>query len=99
MLRLYERKIVGRGVVLGKLSIFAALEQSDRQIEAWRAILTFIIAVRRKILNRRCQSRVTKNVSHGAIDRRVAAAGFLISWTTPVADHRDDESVLYTPAV
>src|ERR1700722_8677021 len=61
--------------------------------------MTFIIAIGRKVLNRRRQSGVTKNVSDGAIDRRITAAGFLISWTTPVADHRDDKSVLYTRAL
>ena len=42
---------------------------------------------------------MTKNVRHGAVDRRIAPPAFLIGGTAPVADHGDDEPVLYAPAL
>ena len=46
MLWPYEVEVVGARVVLGESSELTALEQTKRQIEARRAELPFVIAVR-----------------------------------------------------
>src|SRR5262245_11791236 len=90
----YEIEIVCRGVILGNLAESAALEQSHRQIEAWRTILAFIITVGEKIENCRHQPTMTQSVDHRPINLRVAAPALFVGWTATISDHGEHEPVL-----
>ncbi len=74
--------------------MLAALEQSDRQVEAGRAVLALIVSVGAELEDGAGRMRVLDDVAHGAIDRRVAATAFLVSGSARISDARDDETVL-----
>src|SRR6267142_1040825 len=94
-----EIEIVSRRVVLGNLSELAALEEPHRQVEPRRAILALIVAVWRKIKNRRRQPGVTNGVDNRPIYRGTATSAFLVGWAAAVSDHGNDQPMLDALAV
>ncbi len=94
MFRTNELEVVRGGVIFGNRAEFAALKQADRQIEARRAVLAFVIAVRGKVQDRRRQSGLLQRVDHRAVDLRVSAPAFLVRRPAAVSDHGNDEPVL-----
>src|ERR1700746_2345634 len=94
MLGCYETEIIGRGMVLGHLTVLAALKQPDRKVEARRTKLSFVIAVGGEIQNS-CRWRgMAQGMDDGPIDCRIAPATPLVGWSSFVADHGDDKAML-----
>src|SRR4051812_31863481 len=87
MLRLNEVKIVCRGMVFGEAPVCASLQQPDWKIEARRAELSLVIAVRAKIHNIQLSLVVpATGTGRNAIDERVAAAASLVIGIGAVSD-------------
>src|SRR4030095_7584081 len=95
MFRLNEVEIVRRGMILSEGCELAALKKSDRQIEAGRAILPFIIAVRKEIQEIGIFSRRAQHVGHGTVNKSVTSAASLVGGAPCIAHAGDHQAVLY----
>ena len=92
-LRLHEIEVVGGGVVLGKPSVRRARQAADGQVEAGRAVLPLVVAVRREVHDAVRRSTVAQHVLHRAVDLGIAGAAPLVRGRAGVADAREHQAV------
>src|SRR5208337_2968771 len=59
-------EVVGRSVILGKGFPNTPHQAADRQVEAWRAVLSLVITIGRELQNLRRFAAVAENVSRSA---------------------------------
>ena len=88
-----EIEIVGGRVIFGKGPVLAALKQPDAEIEARRAELPLVIAVRKEVEDPRRRCGVPEDMGHGAIDQGIAPAAFLVGRAAAVADAGDHQAM------
>src|SRR3954447_8540390 len=93
MIGVDETEIVTRGMVFGIGSELAALERADGQIEAGRAVLTLVVAVREEVDDAWSHGGPTQDMCHRAVDQGITSATLLVGGATGVADARDHEAV------
>src|SRR5262249_6437026 len=86
-------EIVRGGVVLREAAVRRARKDADRQIEARRTVLTFVVAVRTEIPYRKCGPSMLQDVSNGPIDQRIAPPAALVCRLTAIAKTGEDQAV------
>ena len=89
----HEIEIVGGCMVFRKGPMHRAHEASDRQVEAGRAELPLVVAVRRERLQLSGRVRMPQDVREGAVDGRVVPPGPLKGERRIVADAGQYEPV------
>src|ERR1700741_659581 len=75
-------------------AVLRALEHPDRQVEPGRAILAFVITIRREIKYRTVAASMSQDMRHHLIDFRVATTAPLIGRAATISDARYNQSML-----
>src|SRR5258705_1724891 len=78
LLRLYEIKVVCRGVVLRHLAVAHSHQAADGEVECRRTVLSLVVAVREEVYDRRLLVRVFQYVLECAVNECVASAAALV---------------------
>ncbi|MNV88196.1 hypothetical protein D3C71_1823790 [compost metagenome] len=94
MLGLDEVEIVGRGVIFGKGSESASLQQSNRQVEAWRTELALVIAVGNEVGD--CQMFAILSAAGAGgdpVDQCISPAAALVVRPAPVTNARNHKTM------
>ena len=80
-------------VVLRKLTPYAAHQAPDGQVESWRAVLTFVVAVWREIQHLVTNPLMTKDMFDNSVDFRVTLPASLVVKAAGIANAGEDQSV------
>ena len=94
MLRRDQPEPIGGGMILGKGSVLASLEQSDRKVEPRRAILSLVITIGTEVAHDWCGGILLEDMHHRAVDKRVAATAFLVRRGAAVANAGNHKPML-----
>src|SRR5262249_10684576 len=92
-LRANETQVVGRGMVLREATVRGPAYAADRKVEARRAVLPLVVAVRREIVDLEAFQAVAQREHGGAVHLGVAAPGALVVDLARIADARHDQPV------
>ena len=91
---MYEVEIISRSVILRKAAPNAPHQAANREIEAGRAVLPFVVTIRGELQNLGGFALVAQNMRRGPVDRGTSAAALLVMESTCVPDARQNQPVL-----